>query len=59
MRYRLIYYKNGEQSSCWSSDYSWIFERFIRFHKCGYDVEIWEYNEQGSRLLERRFYNER
>lgn len=59
MRYRLIYYKNGEQSSCWSSDYSWIFERFIRFHKCGYDVEIWEYSEQGSRLLERRLYNDR
>ena len=57
MRYRLIYYKNGEQSSCWSSDYSWILERFIRFHNCGYDVEIWEYNEKGSHLLERRLYN--
>lgn len=59
MRYRLIYYKNGEQSSCWSSDYGWIIERFIRFHKCGYDVEIWEYSDQRSRLLERRLYNER
>ena len=58
MRYRLIYYKNG-QLTCWSDDYSWILERSIRFHKCGYDVEIWEYSEQGSRLLERRLYNER
>lgn len=59
MRYRLIYYKNGEQLSCWSSDYSWILECSIRFYNCGYDVEIWEYSEQGSRLLERRLYNER
>lgn len=59
MRYRLIYFKNGQQLTCWSDDYSWILERSIRFHNCGYDVEIWEYNEQGSRLLERSLYNER
>lgn len=53
MRYRLLSYKNGEQLSCWSDDYSWILDRYYRFHKCGYDVEIWEYNEQGSSLLER------
>lgn len=58
MRYRLIYYKNGEQLSCWSNDYSWILERSIRFYNFGYDVEIWEYNEQGSHLLERSLHNE-
>lgn len=57
MRYRLIYYKNDEQLSCWSNDYSWILERYIRFHKLGYDVEIWEYDETGSHLLERSLYN--
>ena len=58
MRYRLIYYCNGEQGSYWSDDYSWILERSIRFHKLGYDVEIWEYNDQGSHLLERSLHNE-
>ena len=59
MRYRLIYYKNGEQNSYWSNDYSWILERYIRFYKLGYDVELWEYNDQGSHLLERSLHNER
>lgn len=58
MRYRLIYSKNGQQLNCWSDDYIWIIERFIRFHKYGYDVEIWEYNETGSHLLERILHNE-
>ena len=58
MRYRLIYYKNGEQLSCWSNDYPWILERSIRFYNCGYDVEIWEYNEQGSHLLERSIHHD-
>ena len=58
MRYRLIYYRNGEQCSEWSLSYSYILERSIRFHNCGYDVEIWEYNEQGSRLLERSIYHD-
>lgn len=30
--------------------------RSICFYNCGYDVEIWEYNEQGSRLLERNIH---
>lgn len=51
MCYRLIYYKNGEQLGCWSNDYSWIRERYNRFYNCGYDVEIWEYSEQGLHLL--------
>lgn len=59
MRYRLIYYKNGDPRSYWSDYYSYILEHFIFFYNCGYDVEIWEYSEQGSRLLERRLYNER
>ncbi len=59
MRYRLIYYMNGEQGSYWSLSYSWILERSIRFHNLGYDVEIWEYNDQGSHLLERSLHNER
>lgn len=59
MRYRLIYFRNGEQFSEWSLSYSCILDRFIRFHNCGYDVEIWEYNDQGSHLLERSLYNER
>ena len=59
MRYRLIYSKHYLQLSLWSNDYSWILERYIRFYKFGYDVELWEYNEQGSRLLERSLYNER
>lgn len=59
MRYRLIYSKNGEQLSCWSNYYSYILEHFLFFHSLGYDVEIWEYNETGSHLLERRLYNER
>lgn len=58
MRYRLIYSKHYLTLSLWSNDYSWIIERFIRFHKCGYDVEIWEYNETGSHLLERSLYND-
>lgn len=58
MRYRLIYYKNGEQLSCWSNDYSCILDKFIRFYNCGYDVEIWEYNEQGSHLLERSIHHD-
>ena len=58
MRYRLICYWNSDQNSYWSDDYSWILERSIRFHKLGYDVEIWEYNDQGSHLLERSLYNE-
>lgn len=56
MRYRLIYSKHYLQLCIWSSDYSWILERSIRFYNCGYDVEIWEYNEQGSRLLERNLH---
>ena len=59
MRYRLIYSRNGEQCSEWTSSYSYIHDRFIRFHNCGYDVEIWEYNDQGSRLIERSLHNER
>ena len=59
MRYRLIYSRNGEQCGEWSTSYGYIIERFIRFHNCGYDVEIWEYNETGSHLLERRLHNER
>lgn len=59
MRYRLICYWKSEQNSYWSDDYIWIVERFIRFHKLGYDVEIWEYNDQGSHLLERVLYNGR
>lgn len=58
MRYRLIRYWNSDQNSYWSNDYSWILERSIRFHNLGYDVEIWEYNDQGSHLLERSLYNE-
>lgn len=58
MRYRLIYYCNGEQGSYWSNDYSFILERSIRLHNLGYDVEIWEYNYWGSHLLERSLYNE-
>ena len=58
MRYRLICYWNSDQNSYWSNDYSWILERYIRFHNLGYDVEIWEYNDQGSHLLERSLYNE-
>ena len=58
MRYRLIYYCNSDQNSYWSDDYSWIIELSIRFHKLGYDVEIWEYNDQGSHLLERSLHNE-
>lgn len=58
MHYRLIYSKNGQQLTCWSDDCIWIIERFIRFHKCGYDVEIWEYDETGSHLLERSLHNE-
>lgn len=56
MRYRLIYSKHYLQLSLWSNDYSWILERSIRFYNCGYDVEIWEYNEQGSHLLERNLH---
>lgn len=56
MRYRLIYSKHYLQLSYWSNDYTWILERSIRFYNCGYDVEIWEYNEQGSRLLERNLH---
>lgn len=56
MRYRLIYSKNGEHLSCWSNYYSYIREHFYFFHSLGYDVEIWEYNEQGSRLLERNIH---
>ena len=51
-------YWNSEQNSYWSDDYSWILERSIRFRKLGYDVEIWEYNDRGSHLLERSLYNE-
>ena len=58
MRYRLIYYWNGEQGSYWSYDYSWILERSIRFYKLGYDVEIWKYNDQGSHLIGRILHNE-
>lgn len=58
MRYRLIYCGNGEHGSYWSNDYSWILERSIRFHNLGYDIEIWEYNDYGSHLLERRLHNE-
>lgn len=57
MRYRLIYSKHYLQLGLWSNDYSWILERSIRCHNYGYDVEIWEYNEQGSHLLERSLYN--
>lgn len=59
MRYRLIYSKHYLQLSLWSNDYTWILERSIRFHNCGYDVEIWEYNEQGSHLLERSIHHDR
>ena len=59
MMYRLICYWNSEQNSYWSDDYSWILEKYILCQKYGYDVEIWEYNDQGSRLLERSLYNER
>ena len=59
MHYRLIYSKNGQQLNFWSDDFIVIIERFIRFHNCGYDVEIWEYDETGSHLLERRLYNDR
>lgn len=58
MRYRLIYYWNGEQGSYWSTSYSWILERYILCQKYGYDVEIWEYDDQGSHLLERSLHNE-
>ena len=51
MRYRLIYYYNGEHGSYWSTSY-------ILCQKYGYDVEIWEYNDQGSHLLERSLQNE-
>lgn len=57
MRYRLIYSKHYLTLSLWSNDYSWILERSIRLYACGYDVEIWEYNEQGSRLLERSIHH--
>lgn len=57
MRYRLIYYKNGEQFSYWSDDYAQIFVRSICLYNDCCDVEIWEYNEKGSHLLERKLYN--
>ena len=56
MRYRLIYSKNYLSLSLWSDDYRWIVKQAISFHKCGYEVEIWEYNKQGSRLLERNLH---
>ena len=59
MMYRLIYHRKGEQGNCWSLSYSWIIEKYILSQKYGYDVEIWEYNDQGSRLLERSLYDER
>ena len=52
----LIYYKNGEKLSFWATNYIWVVECSIRFRNCGYAVEIWEYNEQGSRLLERNIH---
>ena len=58
MRYRLIYSMNGERGSYWSTSYSWILERYSLCQKYGYDVEIWEYNDQGSHLLERSLHNE-
>lgn len=59
MRYRLIYSKHYLQLSLWSNDCTWILERSIRFYNCGYDVEIWEYNDQGSHLLERSIHHDR
>ena len=57
MHYRLIYSKRGQSLTCWSNDFLWIIERYFRLYKRGYDVEIWEYNELGSRLVERSLYN--
>lgn len=60
MCYRLIYYKNGEQFSYWSDDYARIFVRSLYlYNDCCCDVEIWEYTEQGSRLLGRSIHHGR